>query len=277
MRVLAVALTALVVLAHEASASVRAGPYNFVYYFSIYRAEIELYGFGNSFTAPSCRGSLPDRSCNFDDFCRYVKHPNGQWAGGTNIGNNLTPNPHQAAAELARTNHPNNFDLDKMWPGEFRKGNQPSFSVFMGKGLETLQAIRADPDMTPARLATIERYMVNVVDSFDSIWEERVADIHTKMVQKLQDAVRPQTLTIKSDRTPLPSGDSYQKINLVDTLAANPGLDAQMRQAVLDIHADQTANAGEVHVRALNALQGMADNLYGACGLTGGGNPGISR
>jgi hypothetical protein len=48
-------------------------------------------------TVARCVGSLPDRSCTFDQFMRHIIP---DWTGSTNVGNNMSPDLHSTAAQL---------------------------------------------------------------------------------------------------------------------------------------------------------------------------------
>jgi hypothetical protein len=273
MKIISVALGALF-LCRQALASIRAGPYNFVYYFSIYRAEIDIYGRGETWTANLCKGSLSDESCNFDEFCKYVKHGGATWNNNppdtgedTNIGNNVTPDPHTAANRVRARLSPINFDYRQLLKeGTFTTGNTPNFAQFIGEGVKTLEALKEEA--TTEQMTTIKGHLDNVVASFKAIRAERVADMHQHLYKKLETI---NNLTIKPVTATTPGGFSYQAVKLEDTLTASPGLTEAIRNQVKELYTEATTGANNPHVKALNALDNLNNRLSGACGVVNAG------
>jgi hypothetical protein len=67
-----------------------AGPYEIMFLWHSYRIEVDQYGVGETLLAPGCRGSFPDKSCDFDDFCKHVEligakraKKDDKWTGNT--------------------------------------------------------------------------------------------------------------------------------------------------------------------------------------------------
>jgi hypothetical protein len=80
-------------------ASVRAGPYTLMIEWHVYRMEVLRLGNGKTLVAPGCRGTVPDGSCYFDEFCKHIQMKK-VWQGRTSAGHDLFP--YNILAALAR-------------------------------------------------------------------------------------------------------------------------------------------------------------------------------
>ena len=83
-----------------------------VLYFLIYRMDVQAFGSGNTAIAADCFGSLPDKSCTFDEFLKYVSP---QWQGSTSVGTSLSPDVEMTARELKSSGYQGVTDLIKMF------------------------------------------------------------------------------------------------------------------------------------------------------------------
>ena len=104
-----------------------------------YRMNVKAFGAGNTLIANKCLGSLPDKSCTFDELVRYISHDPLQT---TSVGTNLKPDVVATAHELKNQGYKSAYKLPTLFPTQFQGKKQCNFSQFWTALADNIQASR---------------------------------------------------------------------------------------------------------------------------------------
>jgi len=107
--------------------------------------DVIAFGSGSTLIAANCIGSVPDRSCYFDEFLRYIQRtgPNTpSWGGHTSVGTNLQPDVFDTFKELQTAKYSNTFEPSQLFPNDYVRGQSYTFHDVFNRVVNNIQACR---------------------------------------------------------------------------------------------------------------------------------------
>jgi hypothetical protein len=90
--------------------------------------------------ARDLRGSNPDGSCTFEELMKDLSP--SDWEGGTDIGDELFPDPVHASEQLSISGYKNNWDFERLFPNIDAGAMQPSMSTVFTAVTDRVQTAR---------------------------------------------------------------------------------------------------------------------------------------
>lgn len=140
---------------------------------------------GSGVIANRCPGTGPGGVCYFDEFVRWIQKSSDPWTGHTSVGNNLDPDPYDAADQLrtagiadSSSRCSNLYDPHKLYPSRFPVGTKPPYTVVMEDMVHTIQNCRGI-----AGDAKFSSQLNNVRRAFGLIYEARIGDMTHHLIE----------------------------------------------------------------------------------------------
>lgn len=136
--------------------------------------------------AKDCVGSGPGKTCQFDEFIKYIGKSSTPWAGKTSVGKNLDPNLVKTAQELATNGYVNVIGASKLFPGQYASETTPQYDEFFGRIATNMLSIYQ------STFKGLDKPYSSAVQALDLIQDarraERAGDVIDSIQKKLRDS-----------------------------------------------------------------------------------------
>lgn len=213
-------------------ASVRAGPYQAVFFWFAYRLEVEYYGAGNTNIAPRCVPVTASGACNFDSFVKFINAPGRKmWKGETDIGNDPNPDFEHAVNELKRTNYGASTNFEKLVPGYLAE----SFSEALKTVMDCVRHVRTELHKAGRDEGDIDA-LNKLGQAMEKIMQSRREDDNDGKVRAFRQFVQKNGapgLQFRFKTAPLEG--QIQPLDLLDTdatMRVNPGRSHEVTEVI---------------------------------------------
>ncbi|RAH78796.1 hypothetical protein BO86DRAFT_458265 [Aspergillus japonicus CBS 114.51] len=245
----------ILLLATCAWANVLAGPYQTMLFWYAYRIDVMTFGAGSTEISSECVGTASDKSCLFDEFVRYIQRDGkNAWTGSTTVGDDLEPDVLNTADELAADGYKGNYDIAKLFPGQFTTGQVTNFRGMFEPVIDVIQACRKEVATGSASIN--EKAFDSALDharrAMVSTHEARIADNAAGLIEelnaKLQDLGYDWTVETKSN-TAL-DGSIWQSVDSEKTITDHVNGDEDLKQTIIGLINDSGKDTGNYATKA---------------------------
>ena len=145
--------------------------------------DVQAYGSGGTLIASGCIGSLPDKSCTFDEFLRHISP---KWKGSTSVGTSLDPDVTKAATELKSSGYKGDMIQTELFPkaGLSTKQMAPFPTVLQLLGDNINECRKKETD---AKLGTL---LSKARTCFSMVHAARLADHASELIVGVNNELR---------------------------------------------------------------------------------------
>lgn len=238
--------------------SIRASPYQAVFFWYAYRLEIEAFGLEKSQIGRGCSSRMTSGGCNFDSFLRWIdKGGRATWRGSTDIGDNFDPDVSHAVKQLAQSNYQSVLDTRKLLD------SLPvvcKFTVVLDQLLERIQAARLQMKTTGKEESIpLERLR----ESIGGLIEARRQDQGPGPRAFVLDWARKQTFNAKMKEKVVKGVESHDQIIDMDgTIQSNdPRIRAVIHEKFKALVKDMREHRFEAHGTLIERPQQVQSTL----------------
>lgn len=236
---------------------------DYLYFYTVYDLDVTVFGVGNGYMAPKCKGSGEGGRCNYNEFVNYIQdgtpsatpayaEVSGDWQFTPGSSANIILASYEI---LSKSNKEPNSDVYT----RLRDGRKTSVGIWndLGFAVEKGRVTGATKDIN------IGRHMANVKGVLSAVTEFRRADANTKLLDHLKGRVKD-AVWETVDRESKFQQSKWQEIEWEKTVKFNPDMKdpkSELFKEVTYQMNEHFKNAKVITAKTINAKLARTANL----------------